>query len=322
MSWYRIAAASTVTSHHCHVLYKVLAERAAAGQDGELSGILTRAASQADRAREYWLDSAREFRDIATDIQSYVSPAAAEAGDLALWTGKLAHADAHWTLSLGPGQPVRPAVSLAPHVGDVPGVVAAVHEASDALGTLATANLEQARQAVHGRRLLVATKSLPEKYDIPLRYSEPPEPYAASLIACCHDTAQKASQVAETGSEIAVRVGAPSRTLVALRAAAREQPESRLPADPGRGERTEEKASGIGPVESRLRSLGVDNARHLWRASTIDRAADQVIREATADPARQGQAHSAHASGRRDQVAMGPAAREVQAGFEQPEPEP
>lgn len=322
ISWYRIAAASTVTSHHCRLLYSALAERTAAEQDGELSDILLRAASHADRAREYWLDSAREFRDIATDIQNYISPAAAEAGDLALWTGKLAHADADWTLSLGPGQPVRLATGLAPQIADVPGVVAAVHEASDALGTLATANLEQARQAVHGRRLLVATKSLPEKYDIPLRYCEPPEPYAASLLACCHDTAQNAGLLAEKGSEIADRVGAPSRTLVALRAAAREQPVSRPPADPHRVERTEATASGVGPVGSRLRSLGIENARYLWRASAIDRAADQVIREATADPSRQGQPHWAHASARRDQPSMGVAAREAQAYFEQPEPEP
>jgi len=322
ISWYRIAAASTVTSHHCHLLYSVLAERVAAEQNGEISGILARAASQADRAREYWLDSAREFRDIATDIHNYVSPAAAEAADLALWTGKLAHVDADWTLSIGPGQPVRPAADLAPQIADVPGVAAAVHEASDALGMLATANLEQARQAVRGHRLLVATRSLPEKYDIPLRYTEPPEPYAASLVACCHDTAQNAGRLAEAGSETAVRVGAPSRTLVALRAVARGQPESQSPADTGRGAREEEKASGIGPIESRLRSLGIENARHLWRASAIDRAAEQVIREATADPPCQGQAHRAHASGRRDQVSIGPAAREARAQFEQLEPEP
>jgi len=79
-----------------------------------------RAASQADRAREYWLDSAREFRDIATDIQSYVSPAAAAAADLALWTGKLAYADAGWNLSIGPGQPVRSDAGLVPQIADVP----------------------------------------------------------------------------------------------------------------------------------------------------------------------------------------------------------
>ena len=322
ISWYRIAAASTVTSHHCHLLYSALAERTAAEQDGKLSDILMRAASQADRAREYWLDSAREFRDIATDIQNYVSPAAAEAADLALWTGKLAHADADWTLSIGPGQPARRAAGLAPHIGDVPGVVAAVHEASDALGMLATANLEQARQAARGHRLLVATRSLPEKYDIPLRYTEPPEPYAASLIACCHDTAQKAGQAAETGSEIADRVGAPSRTLVALRAAAREQPESRPSAEPDRGERTEEKASGIGPVESRLRSLGIENARQLWRANAIDRAADQVIREATAANARGGSPSARSSFGMRAQDSAVLVQRHAEPQLEDREAEP
>jgi hypothetical protein len=242
ISWYRIAAASTVTSHHCHLLYSALAERMTAEQDRELSDILMRAASQADQAREYWLDSAREFRDIATDIQNYVSTAAAEATDLALWTGKLAHADADWTLSIGPGQPVRPAAGLASHIGDVSGVVAAAHEASDALGMLATANLEQARQAERGHRLLVATRLLPEKYDIPLHYTEPPEPYAASLIACCHDTAQKAGQVAETGSEIAARVrcAEPHPRCTAGRCT------GTASAGPGRDARTEERHPVLG----------------------------------------------------------------------------
>jgi len=323
-SWYRVAAASTVTSHHCHLLYSALAERTTAEQDRELSDILTRAASRADRAREYWLDSAREFRDIATDIHNYISPAAAEAGDLALWTGKLAYADADWNLSIGPGQPVRPAAGLAPQMADVPGVVAAVHEASDALGTLATANLEQARQAVRGRRLLVATRSLPEKYDIPLRYSEPPEPYAASLIACCHDTAQNAGRLAESGSEIAARVGSPSRTLVALRAAAREQPESRPSADPGWGARAEEEASNIGPVESQLRGLGIEDVRHLWRATAIDRAAEQVVRQATADHASRVPANSPRVSSDK-QAALAPAtvaAREARAPVPDLEAEP
>jgi hypothetical protein len=320
-SWYRIAAASTVTSHHCHLLYTALAERTSTEQGGELSDVLVRGASQADRAREYWLDSAREFRDITTDIQSYISPAAAEAADLALWTGKLAYADADWTLSIGPGQPVRPAASLAPRLADVPGVVAAVHEASDALGKLGTANLEQARQAVHGRRLLVATRALPEKYDVPLRYTEPPEPYAASLIACCHDAAQTAGRVAETGSEIAEHVGAPSRTLVAMRAAAREQPEGRRSAVTERSERADAKAPDAGPVESRLRSLGIDDVRHLWRASTIDRAADQVVREATAYNVRGGSASACTAFERHARVSASEVPWYFEPQLEQPEAE-
>lgn len=312
-----------VTSHHCNLLYSTLADRTTAQHESELRDILMRAARQANRAREYWLDSAREFRDITTDIQNYISPAAAEAADLALWTGKLAYADADWTLSTGPSQAVRSAACLVPGRADVPGAVAAVHEASDALGMLATANLEQARQAVHGRRLLVATRALPESYDIPLRYSEPPEPYAASLITCCHDTAQKAGQVAETGSEIAERVGAPSRTLVAVRAAAREQPESRRLADPGRCARTEEKASGTGPVESQLRSLGIVNQRHLWQANAIDRTAEQLVREASADHVRLCPVSSARASfGTHAQGSASAGTREARARLEEPEAEP
>jgi len=155
-----------------------------------------------------------------------------------------------------------------------------------------------------------------------LRYSEPPESYAASLIACCHDTAQNAGRLAEKGSELAARVGAPSRALVALRAAALEQLESLPPADTGRGARTEEKASGIGPVESRLRSLGIDNARHLWRASAIDRAADQVIREATAANARGGSPSARSSFGMRAQDSAVLVQRHAEPQLEDREAEP
>lgn len=171
--------------------------------------------------------------------------------------------------------------------------------------------------------MLVATRSLPERYDIPLRYSESPEPYAASLIACCRDTAQKAGQVAETGYEIAGRVRAPSRTLVTLRAAAWEEPESRPPADPGHGARTEGRAAAIGPVESRLRSLGIENQRHLWQANAIDRTAEQLVREASAHHVRLGPVSSARASfGTHAQASASAGTREARARLQEPEAEP
>ena len=38
-----------------------------------------------------------------------------------------------------------------------------------------------------------------------------------------------------------------------------------------------------GPLERRLRSLGVTNPRMLWRGRAIDQAGQQVVRDATAD---------------------------------------
>jgi hypothetical protein len=127
-SWHRIAAASTVTSHHCHLLYTTLADRVAEGHGGDLHSDLRQAAEQASRARELWLDCAREFEEITTEIRGHISPAALEAADLALWTGKLAYANADWNLSSGPSQPVRGGASLMPREADLPLVIGAVHE--------------------------------------------------------------------------------------------------------------------------------------------------------------------------------------------------
>lgn len=103
---------------------------------------LKRAAAPAAKAREQWLGSARKFNEITTDVRGHTSPAALEAADLALWTGKLAHADAAWDLASGTSKPVRLAASLAPRRDDVSDVVAAIHESSEALSSLAAANLE------------------------------------------------------------------------------------------------------------------------------------------------------------------------------------
>ena len=174
-SWHRIAAASTVTSHHCHVLWTTLAERVSQDQAGPVWADMQRAAAQARCAREAWLDAARECEELTTDIRGHVSPAAAEAADLAIWTGRLAYADPGWTLASGPSQAARKASSLAPRLADVAEVVAAIHHASDSLSGLATANLEQARSAVRARRLLVATRSLPANYDVPHPFTVAPE---------------------------------------------------------------------------------------------------------------------------------------------------
>ncbi len=105
-SWQRIAAVSTATSHHCHLLYTTLADRVADADRGELRADLLRAAEQASRAREVWLDSAREFEEITTEIRGHLAPSALEAANLALWTGRLAYVSSDWNLSSGPSHPL------------------------------------------------------------------------------------------------------------------------------------------------------------------------------------------------------------------------
>ena len=138
---------------------------------------LAQAAEHAGSARDAWLDATREYQEITTDIRDHMSPAAAEAAELAFWTGRLAYADPAWNLSSGPSHAARPAEMLAPELADVPEVVAAIHHASESVAQLATANLEQARSAVRGDRVLVPTRCPAGE----LRHPEPVHPGASQL---------------------------------------------------------------------------------------------------------------------------------------------
>lgn len=290
-SWHRIAAASTVTSHHCHLLYTTLADRLA-DHGGELRADILRAADQASRARELWLDSAREFQEITTEVRGHISPAGLEVADLALWTGKLAYANSDWNLASRPSEPVRTGESLVPRLADLPRVIGAIHQTSEALNDLATANLQQARLAVAARRVLVPTRSLPERYNVPTPFAQAPECYCISLIACCQDTSRVAVRATESSAEIAARVGSSSRTLAVTRALAHHAPQARRSIAGTPPSRQIVSEADVGPVESRLRHMGVTNTRELWRAAAIDRATDQVLRDATAGNADRGSVRS------------------------------
>ena len=289
-SWHRIAEAGTVTSHNCHLLYTTLAERVAT-QDAALEEQLLRAAGQARMARARWLEAADGLQEMTTEVRGHISPAAIEAAELALWTGRLAYADPYWTLASGPSHPPRSPADLAPRQTELHGVVDAIHRASDAFGSLAIANREQASKAVQAHRLLIPARSMAERYNtghgIPLRFPPAPEPYSRALLADCHDTVDVTARTAEESADLAARIGTPSRVLAAARAAVREQPQHMPGREPTASVAVNEAAAGepqTGPVETRLREIGVTDVRLLWRATSIDEAAQQVIREAQAEP--------------------------------------
>jgi hypothetical protein len=287
-SWHRIAEAGTVASHNCHLLYTALAERAA-GEDAGLKDQLLRAAGQTRLARARWLAAALGIQEITTEVRGHISPAAIEAAELALWTGRLAYADPGWTLASGPSHPPRSPADLAAGQTELHAVVDAIHQASDAFSSLAIANREQASKAVQAHRLLIPARSMAERYNtgrgIPMRVPPAPEPYAMSLLADCHDTAVVTARTAEESAGIVARLGTPSRVLAAAEAAIREQPERARGREPAARTVTEPAAGEpvAGPVEARLRDMGVTDVRLLWRATSIDEAAQQVIREAEAE---------------------------------------
>ena len=105
----QVAATSTVTSHHCEILLRTLAARTA--DTAGLSASLARAADAAGRARTGWLHLARALDQVDTDTMRHLAPTAGEPADLALCTGRLAYADAAWTLFQPRAWPSAPATA-------------------------------------------------------------------------------------------------------------------------------------------------------------------------------------------------------------------
>src|SRR6266542_151845 len=139
------AGCGTVISHHCEILLRSLA-----GGTAERTGASARLLASAEacgQARQEWLRAARGWNRVTTDTRGVISPAAAEAADLALWTGRLAYAGPGWTLERGPSQAVRPPEALASRPGDLRIVVAAVHHACETVAQVAAADHQQIRTA-------------------------------------------------------------------------------------------------------------------------------------------------------------------------------
>jgi len=181
------ATCSTVISHNCEILLRTLATRARQHGSEALADRLLGSADRANRARLAWLHTARAWYEVTSDTRGTIAPNAAETGDLALWTGRLAYADPAWTPALGPSHPTRTPEALAPKPGDLPTVVAAVHQATETLTQIASADHEQIQAAAQARRLLVPTRSLPDRFDIPHPFAPAPPDRIETLLVAYHN---------------------------------------------------------------------------------------------------------------------------------------
>lgn len=278
-----VAEASTVTSHNCHVLLQALTARTRQAGLAELSAQLSAAADSAGPARGKWLHAARAVAQITTDTRGHLSGAAAETGDLALWTGRLAYADPQWTLASGPTYTARPPESLAPSPQDVPVALAAVHQACETLTRLTSTEQEQIRAAARAGRILVPTRSLSDDFDIPHPFARAPKDRVEELLSHYQDAAQASRQVTTAVGEVAAAIRAPSRMLTAARAAT--EPGRRI--GPGKasgqlaGPSTWDGRHAMpGPVERALRGLGVTHPGLLAQGTEMDRASERLIIDA------------------------------------------
>ena len=276
------AETSTVTSHNCALIASALAT-ASHGAPAAISADLAATAAAARQAGGSWYQIARALRQVTTDTRGHLSPAAAEARDLALWTGWLAYTDPTWTPASGPHHPTRPPQELAARPGDVPQVVAAVHHAGEALALLAETEHDQLRAAAHAGRILVPTRTLPDDYNIPRPYATAPPEHTAPLLARYRDATQASRQATTSIGRAADAVGAPSRTLTTTRAATQTTPSASPAANPddqatpsGR----EQTRDIPGPLQQALLSLDITNPSLLARGADLDRASERLLMEA------------------------------------------
>jgi hypothetical protein len=278
------AACSTVISHNCEILLRALALRAEQQGSNDIAAGLSESAEAAARARAAWLNAARAWYRITTDTRGTITPTSVETADLALWTGRLAYADPSWTPALGPSHANRAPQALAPEPADLRGVVAAVHQAWQTLTQIAAADHGQIRVAARAGRLLVPTRSLPDRFDIPHPFAPAPPDRVGVLLGAYDQAGTQSAQATDAVATIAESIRAPSHILTAARAAIRidsgftsnDEQQSAEPAAELQGAQ-----SSPGPVERILHDLGITSPAILARATALDRLSEQLVLDAT-----------------------------------------
>jgi hypothetical protein len=272
------AAASALASHHCEVLLRSLAR----GQRmaGESGIALRSAADTIGRARTKWLGIAHALDQVASSNQEQLSPVAAAAGDLALWTGRLAYSNPGWTLASGPVRATESGEKRSREPGEMREVLAAVHEACDAMSRIASAERRQVRALAAAGQVLVAAGPDPGTLDMlgPLAPARPDR--IGALLTLYHYTVQASVEATTTASAAAPAGRGPHRTVLpaihvghrrdlVTPEAAEQIADAQSLYEPGRIERT-------------LRGLGVTDIDLLRRGGEIDQAAEQLIIRAAA----------------------------------------
>jgi hypothetical protein len=270
------AAASTLTSHHCQTLLRSLAR----GQRmaGEPGIALRAAADAAGRTRTRWLGIAHALDQVTTSNQDQPSPVAAAAGDLALWTGRLAYANPGWTLASGPAPAARPGEEHSREPREMTEILAAVHEACDAMSRIASADRRQVRALATAGQVLVAAGPEPGTLDMlgPLAAARPDR--IGALLTLYQYTAQASAEATTTASAAATAARVPHRTVLpAIHGEHRHEPAA--------PEATKQLADAQslyepGRIERTLLALGVTDIDLIRRAGDFDRAGEQLIIQA------------------------------------------
>jgi hypothetical protein len=286
LSWRRDALASAITGHASELVLRALAERADQARLQPAFGTQLRtAAGHMARAWKSWRDITSQWDVVTTGSPrgTGLTPVAAEIGDLALRAGRLAYSSPHWTPNRGDTAVMRDPADLAQAQGDIISVLAAVHQAGDAISRVAATDQQAVIAAAAENRVYVPVRLLSDKYDIPRPYTPAPREHTDALLAAYDTAAKAASCVATALDDLAAAVDAPSSLLAATRQVSPViQRELAAQHDQRPAARPPISAAVPGRTEHALRELDIRDPAMLLRAAVIDQAARDLISEATA----------------------------------------
>jgi hypothetical protein len=208
------AASCVVTSFNCEIILRSLARQAGRAGYRDLVPDLE---DDTAVARHAWLAAARSWDDLTTEGQGRLSEAAVDAGNLALWTGRLAYADPQWTPARGPAHALREPVSLAADPAAFASVVAAVHYSAHTLHRVAAASQDQVLAAAGAGRLYVPVRPGPGlEYRLsrrPRQFERVPGSRVEAVLATYARSAEASQAALYAAGRLAEATGAPSRVL-------------------------------------------------------------------------------------------------------------
>jgi hypothetical protein len=294
VSWRRDALASAITGHCSEFILRTLAERAAQlGIDPAIQAQLTSAAEAMAQVWPKWRAVAHQWDIVSTGTYpgAGISPVATEFGDLTLRLGRLAYCNPQWTPACGETSLVRIPADLAATPEDISSVLSAAHHAADATSRIAIEDREAVRATAFDDGLYVPTRMMPDKWDMPYRYSPAPVSLVDELLIT-YDTAIEANKHAVAVlDDLAAAIGTPShilgmaRTIPASQPTAPRRTSGKL-VEQSENTRQRDTLLQPGPLGRVLHDLQISEPRALLRAAAIDKAAHELTAEARAQSQR------------------------------------
>jgi hypothetical protein len=291
------AASATTVSQHTAAILRALAGQAAVKDMVRLSQKMTAAAQAAERSEQDWLAAARGWYYTHIDAKAKISATAAETADLALWTGRLAHANPAWTPGSGSGHPARPLGEQPAEPEDLPQTVNALLKATAAITTIAATDYIQLRGAAqHGRLLVPVVRRGPSQRGTK-GFDRAPIEHAESVLANYRSAGTASAQLNAALMGLAAELQPRRQLKASARSAARTAatvtglhrdgtvPSENVGQPEKKADRPAMKDEAPGPIERILTELGVTDADVLNHGTALDADIGRVVGQAAHDTA-------------------------------------